>query len=288
VVYITYRISSEVRYETDRILDFLKTLHSQTTAATISSTYSEEFARITKLLSEVSKSLAKRSKKKSKYTAKLKLANRQKDEILSAVSHEFKNPISVISGYSQTLIEDTQINPKIREKFLHKIYSNALKLTAMIERLRLFIKLEEDSQPIKYAKVNIAVLTKEVIETLKHSYPNRDIILKADKEVLLEVDETLFGVAVKNLVENGLKYSEDEVEVLLDDTRVCIKDKGIGIEKNELEKITEKFYRVSANGWDNSLGIGLSLVSHIVRVHKFRLEIKSKKLQGSTFCICFC
>jgi signal transduction histidine kinase len=286
-IYITYKISDEIRYETDRVLGFLKNLKEQTSASTISSSFSEEFARITQHLSEVSSVLATKNKKKSKYTAKLKLANRQKDEILSAVSHEFKNPISVISGYSQTLIEDSDINPRIQEKFLRKIYSSAMKLTAMIDRLRLFIKLEEDSQPIKHTKVDITTLVQEVIDEVSQSYPNREIIYKSQQKVSKEIDETLFSVAVKNLIENALKYSEDEVEVVLTAKKLTVKDQGIGIAKKDLDKITSKFYRVANNGWDNSLGIGLSLVSHIVRVHKFQLDIQSKKLEGSTFSIYF-
>jgi len=286
-VYITYKISDDIRYETDKILSFLKGMKNQTSASKINSDFSLEFHKITEHLSKLSAELAKKNKKKSKYTAKLKLANRQKDEILSAVSHEFKNPISVISGYSQTLVEDKDIHPKIRDKFLDKIYKSSMKLSAMIDRLRLFIKLEEDSQPIKYKSTNISTLTKDVIEDLKQSYPSREIEYQIDEDVILEVDEALFVVAVKNLIENALKYSEDEVHVRLTKDRLSIEDKGIGIDQDEIEKITGKFYRVSSNGWDNSLGIGLSLVFHIVKVHGFKLDIQSEKLQGSVFSIWF-
>jgi len=286
-VYITYKISDEIKYETDKILNFLKDLKNQTQPKIINSSYCEEFNKITSLLSEVSTELAKKQKKKSKYTAKLKLANRQKDEILSAVSHEFKNPISVISGYSQTLVEDKEINPKIRDKFLDKINASAIKLSFMIDRLRLFIKLEEDTQPVKYVKTDINQMVKEIIEELSQTYPNRDIKYIAKEEVILDVDKAIFSVAITNLIENALKYSEDEVIVELDKKALSIEDKGIGIDEKDIEKITQKFYRVNENNWNNSLGIGLSLVSHIVKLHKFKLNIKSKRLQGSKFSIKF-
>ncbi len=286
-VYIIYKISDEVRVETDRVVGFLEELKDQRNASVISSSYSEEFARITKLLSEVSAALAKKAKKKSKYTAKLKLANRQKDEILSAVSHEFKNPISVISGYSQTLLEDMQMAPRLRQKFIDKIHTSALRLSAMIDRLRLFIKLEEDSQPLKYSQVSINKIVEDVINDIRAAYPNREIHFEAKESVELKVDEALFSIAVKNLIENALKYSEDEVDVILDANALQVRDRGIGIEEEDIEKVTSKFYRVSKNGWDNSLGIGLSLVSHIVRVHGFKLDIESKKSEGSIFSIIF-
>ncbi len=287
MVYVIYKISDEIGYEIDRVIGFLTELKKQTSSMEIHSKYSKEFAKLTESLSDVSSVLAKKNKKKAKYTAKLKLANRQKDEILSAVSHEFKNPISVITGYSQTLIEDKDISGRIREKFLAKIYTSAKRLTAMIDRLRLFIKLEEDSQPIKYANVDIGEMVQEVIEELSQSYGGRKIVFVQKQQVTKELDEALFRIAVTNLVENALKYSEDEVEIALDEKALRVEDKGIGIAKEEIDKITDKFYRATSNGWNNSLGIGLSLVEHIVKVHKFTLRIESEKSKGSVFTILF-
>ena len=287
MVYIVYKISDEIRYEIDRVIAFLKELKNQTSAMEIKSIYSQEFSKLTESLSDVSSELAKKSKKKAKYTAKLKLANRQKDEILSAVSHEFKNPISVITGYSQTLVEEKEISPKIRDKFLNKIHASANRLTAMIDRLRLFIKLEEDSQPIKYTNVDIGEMVRDVIDELTQSYDGRKIVFAEQERVEKKLDEALFRIAVANLVQNALKYSEDEVEITLFKEALVVKDKGIGIAKEDIDKITDKFYRAASNGWNNSLGIGLSLVEHIVRVHKFSLSIESERSKGSTFSIRF-
>lgn len=287
VFFIVYKISDEIRYEIDKVVMFLKELKKQTSPMEIRSDYSEEFAKLTRSLSDVSAELAKKSKKKAKYTAKLKLANRQKDEILSAVSHEFKNPISVITGYSQTLKEDKDINPRIRDKFLDKIHASAKRLTAMIDRLRLFIKLEEDSQPIKRTNVDIGEMVRDVIEELSQNYAGRKIVFEQKEIVKKKLDEALFRIAVTNLIENALKYSEDEVDITLDAASLSVQDRGVGIDKGDIDKITDKFYRANSNGWNNSLGIGLSLVEHIVRVHKFTLSIQSEKSKGSIFSIYF-
>jgi signal transduction histidine kinase len=173
--WIALKISKNVQNETKYILEFLRNLTKQKKPLKIESTYSIEFNKITKLLSVVSSNLAKKDKQKSKYTAKLKQSNRQKDDIISAISHEFKNPIAVISGYTQTLLEDKDINPNIREKFLNKIASNSKKMTNMIDRLRLSIKLEEGNQVSKFKLCNLTNITKDIIEDLKLTYPNRDI-----------------------------------------------------------------------------------------------------------------
>ncbi|MGK0255881.1 MAG: signal transduction histidine kinase, partial [Arcobacteraceae bacterium] len=152
---LALKTSKRVESETKQILNFLNELIKQHKSLKIESNFSLEFNDITKLLTKVSDSLSKKDKQKSKYTAKLKLSNRQKDDIISAISHEFKNPIAVISGYSQTLLEDKNINVNIRDKFLTKIVSNTEKLTNMIDRLRLSIKLEEGKQAYSFTKTNI-------------------------------------------------------------------------------------------------------------------------------------
>ncbi|MEA3499322.1 MAG: HAMP domain-containing sensor histidine kinase [Campylobacterota bacterium] len=284
--WVAINISRRVEGETNKILNFLSNLIKQNKEFKIESSYSVEFYKITKLLTRISKILLKKDKQKLKYTSKLKLANQQKDDIISAISHEFKNPIAVISGYTQTLIEDKDINPNIRARFLDKISSNSIKLTNMIDRLRLSIKLEEGKQPSSFKNCNILTLTKEIIEDLKLTYKSREIELIAT-DLNLEVDETMFGIAVTNLIENALKYSQDSVKVELTDKSLNIIDSGIGIKQSDISKITDKFYRVSSNGWNNSLGVGLYLVKNIVELHKFKLKISSKENIGSSFKILF-
>lgn len=277
-------ISKKIEWETTEILDFLNNLTKHSKNLKIESTYSYEFQRITQLLSEVSQTLSKKAKKKLKYTAKLKLSNRQKDDIISAISHEFKNPIAVISGYTQTLLQDKNINPNIRVKFLQKISSNADKLTTMIDRLRLNLKLEDGKQKTNFIKVNLVKLIKNIIDDLKIAYPQREIFLEATN-THIEADETMIRIAIENLVENGLKYSQDDIYITITEKKISVKDNGIGIKEKDISKITNKFYRVSNNNWNNSLGIGLSLVSNIIKFHNFTLEIQSVENEGSTFTI---
>ena len=111
--------------------------------------------------------------------------------------------------------------------------------------------------------------------------------MKSDKDITIKADPTLMEVAITNLIENALKYSEDDVHVNITNNYISITDTGIGIHPNNLEKITKKFYRVSNNEWNNSLGLGLSIVSNILRLHHFELSIESKENIGSKFTIKF-
>lgn len=282
---MSYKINSQIQYETNKIANFLKALTRKEKPTFITSRYSQEFALITSLLTKVSKILAKQDKQKAKYTKRLQTANRQKDDIISAISHEFKNPIAVVNGYSQTLLEDEELNLNIRKKFLNKIYNNGMKLSNLIDTLRLSIKLEGDRLSLNLLDTNLYDLVQECVRDLELNYPRRKVIIEGDKSLNIKIDATLFGIIITNLIENAFKYSEDEVHVIITQTQLEVKDSGIGISEKDLENITEKFYRVHSNSWNNSLGLGLFLVNKLTKLHNFNLKIKSKINEGSSFII---
>ncbi len=287
VTYIVYKISQNISSETKKILRYLEDLKKQTKHYNINSSLSKEFEDITRLLSEVSYELMEKNRKKTKYTARLKLANKQKDEIISAISHEFKNPIAVIKGYSQTIIEDKNIIELIKMKFLKKVYDNANRLANMIDRLRLAIKLEGENFILEKKEIYMYSVIQTIKQDVLQTYCNRDIKINKIEDCIINGDETLLIVAIKNLIENGLKYSEDDVVVDIYHDKLVIKDNGIGIKDDDIKKITEKFYRVSKNRWNNSLGLGLSIVTNILKFHDFKLEIQSVYGEGSEFSIYF-
>jgi len=278
----SYYISLRIKNETEAILTFLTELSSKKPSFALHSTFTLEFHKITKLLNKVAIKLSKKEKQKAKQNAKLKLANRQKDEIISALSHEFKNPIAIISGYSETILGDDDMPPAMKTKFLNKIHANANKMSHIIDKLRLTLKLEEGKQELILKPCSMKKLIEEIISDLKDNYKTREINLEGE-DVTLHVDETLISMAISNLIENALKYSEDEVTVRITPEAIEIVDKGIGIEPKELEKIKQKFYRVSKNGWNNSLGLGLFIVQSILSLHSFQLDIESEHHIGSNF-----
>ena len=280
----TYLISIKIKKETDNILFFLTQLSDKKSSLLLNSNYTYEFHKITKLLNKVALKLYKREKQKAKQNVKLKIANRQKDEIISAISHEFKNPIAIISGYSETILNDEQMPQAMKTKFLKKIYSNSNKMSHIIDKLRLTLKLEEGKQELILVSCSMKKIIESCASDLKDKYKNREILIQGD-DVTLKVDETLISMAISNLIENALKYSEDEIIVNISNNSITVIDKGIGIEEKELEKINKKFYRVSDNGWNNSLGLGLFIVQSVLSLHNFSLQIDSEFKKGSQFSI---
>lgn len=278
----TYFISIKIQRETDSILYFLKEITNKKKPIFLQSNYTFEFYKIAKLLNKVAKKLSKKDEIKAKHTAKLTLANRQKDDIISAISHEFKNPIAIISGYSQTLIEDENLSQTLKIKFLNKILSNSNKMSQIVDKLRLTLKLQDNNHKLILNKVSIKKIVENSISDLKIKYKNREIkVFGVDKEI--NADEILIGIAISNLIENALKYSQEDVIIEINENSISITDKGIGISQENLENIFKKYYRATSNNWNNSLGLGLFIVKSILNVHNFKLEINSKIGNGSTF-----
>lgn len=280
--YISKRMSERIVYDIDQITVFLDDISNKNYNAIIKTKYFYEFLQISLMLKNLVKKLSSRDKQKRKYTAKLRLMNKQRNDILSAISHEFKNPVASIIGYAQTLQEDPDITPKIREKFLSKISSNGDKISQMLDRLALSVKLENDDLKIEIKRFDMKKLCEEVVSNLSLKYRNREITLEATSTIV-EADKTMIELVLVNLVDNALKYSQMEVQVVLKDDELSVIDKGIGIQEEHLDKVTAKFYRVNKNTWDNSMGIGLAMVSYILKMHNSKLKITSKVAEGSVF-----
>jgi len=287
IFFIAYKISTEIGKEIGKIVNFLTSLTKKNKNTYINSDFSLEFSQITKLLTKVSQILMKKEKQKSKYTAKLQRSNQQKDDIISAISHEFKNPIAVINGYAQTLLDDDEINPNIQRKFLTKIHNNGIKLSDLIDTLRLSIKLDSGKQSMNFMQINLYDVVVDSVENIEANYPKHKVIVEGAKDITIQADNSLFSVVLTNLIENAFKYSEDDVYVKFDTKKISIIDSGIGISSKNLENITDKFYRVHENSWNNSLGLGLFIVKNIIKLHNFKLDIQSIEAQGSTFSIDF-
>ncbi len=280
--YISKKMSERIVYDIHQITKYLDEISNKNYKAVIKTKYFYEFLQISLMLKNLVKKLSNREKQKQKYTAKLRLMNKQRNDILSAISHEFKNPIASIVGYAQTLQEDHDIDVRIREKFLGKINANGEKISKMLDRLALSVKLENRDIEINPSEFDLKVMCEEIATNLISKYKGRYVEVDI-KPTILNADKTMIELVIVNLVDNALKYSHDDVKITLKNGSIVVEDKGIGIQEEYLDKVTSKFYRVKKNTWDNSMGIGLALVSYILKAHNSSLKIDSTFGKGSSF-----
>ncbi len=244
---MTIKFNKKILNDVDVVKKSLKSVvNKEYNIAYFTTTCCKEFEDISESIRYLSKKLQKREKQKQNYTKKLKAITKKQNDVISAISHEFKNPVAAIIGYAQTVKEDDAISRDMRVKFLEKVLNNANKISNMIDRLSLAIKLENENIKITF-------------------------------------DKTMFENLLINLVENALKYSEDEITIKIKDNKLEVIDRGIGIEQEDLKRLTEKFFRVDTLSWDNSIGVGLYIVKYILKLHGLELFIESKKGVGSKF-----
>jgi signal transduction histidine kinase len=282
---MVYRWAKRVGGELERINRYLRDLEADVrTPETDVRFFTREFDDIHRNLLHVLKKVKKRQKEKRRYHAKLKLKNRQRADMISAIAHEFRNPVAAIMGYAQTLADEEDLPEPLRKKFLHKIYANGEKIEGLLERLALWNKFESGDATIYKATFSLTELAEDVATAMHEKYEGRTVEVISEEDVRIEADRTLMEAVLKNLVENALKYSKDRVTVRIERERLCVIDKGVGIAPEEIEKVTKKFYRTGGHTWDNSMGLGLAIVKTILDMHDTVLNIESREREGSVFC----
>ena len=245
----------------------------------ISLNYSIEFSKLAKNISNL-------KKKKLKYNAKLKIINYQQEKLLGAISHELKNPMSSILGYAQILKDELstiQDISTIHINFIDKIINNGKRVDELLNRLRLAVQLDNNKFELQYRIFNLSNSVKNVVENLAENEKRKIQIEIPHCE--LYADKTLIELVIINLIENGLKYSDRDIIVKFENDFLKVIDSGIGIEETELTSVTKRFYRIHKDSHKQSIGLGLAIVTYILKLHNLKLEINSKIGSGSEFSI---
>lgn len=281
-LFISYVFSKKIKKEIEQIKEMLESIEQKEFKIKPFKFIISEFMQISSVIRVIAKKIAKKEKQKRKFEAKLRLKTMQQQDIMVALSHEFKNPIAVILGYCQTLNKDVDMPKETRVKFLQKIDKNAQKISAMLDRLSLVAKMESQNMVVNAKYFDIKDLASDVKNMLEDKYKNRKVEIEGSARNIM-ADRTLIELVLVNLCDNALKYSSENIKIIIDSEKVSVEDKGLGISKDEIENISKKFYRIKNNEWDNSLGLGLTIVSYILKLHNSKLLVSSSEGAGSTF-----
>lgn len=226
-----------------------------------------------------------------------KKISEMKTDFINNMTHEFKTPIATIS-----LASDSINNPIITEnpdkvrRFTGIIKQENQRMLAQVEKVLQMASIEKRDFELKVAPLNLVQIVQQVVEhtALRVHEKNGTITTKLDmKDPTIELDHTHITSILHNLIDNAIKYSKDvpEIHVELSDTssKVFIKitDHGIGMTKESLKYIFDKFYRVhTGNRHDvKGFGLGLSYVKAMVDAHHGKIKVDSELGKGSTFTV---
>lgn len=224
-----------------------------------------------------------------------KLENRRKN-LISDISHEIKTPISVIRAGSETLRDGAIHDPKVAEKFLHSINSNSERLADMIDDLLELEKIEVGQIFLKNEKIKLKEEIDLIVESLSTLIDEKKLTVenKVNPNYKFKSDKQSLRDILINLLNNAVKYSKEHGRVILssraskDFLILEIKDFGYGIEKANIKRIFDRFYRTAkARANTKGTGLGLTLVNQLVKRIGGEISVESTIGKGSTFFIKF-
>jgi len=218
--------------------------------------------------------------------------NEQQDAFLNAVTHELKTPVASIKLYLETLKSREVAAPK-RKEFYDVMLKDCDRLLNTVEQVLQASRTREHRRLMDFSTIELNELLDEAIEQIRNRYALSETTIEFDKtnQISIRGDRNELLIVFRNLVDNAVKYSENEIKVFvtvenLDEKRVeiRIRDTGRGIPSNELKRIFGRFYRLT--GKAKGTGLGLFIVQSIIKKHGGKVFAKSDgEGFGTTFVV---
>ncbi len=223
------------------------------------------------------------------------------------VSHELKTPLTSISGFAE-ILKNGGTDEKTTKDFASTIYEESQRMISLVNDIIKLSKLDEKSISMEKEPIELLDLSKEIVKILSASAKTKNVTLKVqgDPGKIYGVQPVIYEM-IYNLIDNAIKYNKQNgtVEITVKDeklnpventdsfskkTTISVRDTGIGIPKNEQDRVFERFYRVdkSRSKELGGTGLGLSIVKHAAKYHNATISLSSKEGEGSTFTVTFC
>jgi two-component system phosphate regulon sensor histidine kinase PhoR len=243
--------------------------------------------------------------------------DRMKSDFISSVTHELRTPLTAIKAYITTILRDPDMPEQTKHEFLTVIDEESDLLKNLIEAILEVSRIESGTVKFSREPVDITAVIEQVLSAVQHLAGKKNIRLKADiadQLGMLHGDEGKIQSMVMNLVGNAIKFTPENGRVTISARRrtsataavaggtsllqkqesvepshelvIRVSDTGIGIPKDALPKIFDRFYRVHRPGKQiKGTGLGLAIVKEIVNMHGGRIEVESELDKGSTFTV---
>ena len=224
---------------------------------------------------------------------------KMRQEFSANVSHELKTPLTSILGFAE-LLKDGIRDEKIVQDFSKTIYDETTRMINLVNDIIKLSRLDEKSIELEKEDVSLKEVALDVVASLKTVAAKKDVQVEISGEngVIFAVRPVIYEM-VYNLIENGIKYNNPGGHVKVNvsttdnnkDSGICltVKDNGIGIPKNQINRVFERFYRVDKRRSKKTggTGLGLSIVKHAAKYHNASVSVDSEEGMGSVFTVTF-
>ena len=218
--------------------------------------------------------------------------DRMRKEFVANVSHELRTPLTTIKSYTETLLDGALENKEHAIKFLKVIDTESERMTRLVKDLLQLSKLEYDNIQWNMRKISIYKIVSECVYRMNISAEQKNQILEFNSDLdIPEImgDRDRIEQVIVNILSNAIKYTPENGKIMislsLEDENIVVKvaDNGIGIPKEDLPRLFERFYRVdkARSRMLGGTGLGLSIANQIVEAHKGKIKIQSEYGQGT-------
>jgi len=222
--------------------------------------------------------------------------SRLKSEFVSNVSHELKTPLALIRMFGETLDSGIVTDEEKRRKFYSIIRKESERLTHLINNVLDFSRMDAGVKEYNLREADLVEIVRNSLEAYKFQISDSGFKIESDllyEPVILKIDADAISQVLLNLLNNAVKYSDEKKYIMVKVSRnttsalISITDQGVGISKEELKKIFDKFYRVTNTKAKETRGsgLGLTLAKNIVEAHGGTIEVESEVGKGSRFTI---
>lgn len=217
-------------------------------------------------------------------------------ELIGNISHDLKTPLTTIKGYAEGIMDGVADSDEKREKYIKTIYSKACDMSALVDELALYTKLDFNTMPYNFEVVDLNGYFDACVEDISFDLEMQGIRLDYENnirstEAMVIADREQLKRVINNLIGNSVKYMDKEngnikicIEKIKTNYRITISDNGMGIPEEDLPHIFERFYRadVSRNSRRGGTGLGLAIAKMIINEHEGTIWTESKIGEGTS------
>lgn len=240
------------------------------------------------------KDLEEKNKELVAANEELKKLDEMKSDFISMVSHELKTPLSSMKISAEYLESESSVDPPVQKELLQIIIRNIDRQTRLINDILDLSKIDAGKMEYRLEHVNVRESANTALENIRHIALEKNITVSMDipeKLSMVLADREKLIIVLNNLFENALKFTPNGGNIVLranedmDGIDINMKDTGIGIEKDKIGKIFDRFYQVdsSSRRKTGGCGLGLSISSAIIKAHGSEIRVESEPGKGSTF-----
>jgi heavy metal sensor kinase len=223
---------------------------------------------------------------------RIDIAFSSQQQLIQDISHELRTPLTALKGNQEVTLSKKR-NPEEYERILRVNLEEIDRMSQLIENLLFLARLENKPTSIDVPKSELKLLIEKIIKNMKilADRKNISLLLKANDETYLDVDNDRTGRVFSNIIDNAIKYTPANglITVTLEKAasfvKVFVSDTGSGIAENELQHIFDRFYRVDKSRSDSGFGLGLSIAKSIIDAQKGKIEVESVLGRGTTFIV---